>query len=167
MTEQTNRKRKVAVGTASAGALMIAMGLATHWEGESLVAYQDVVGVWTLCDGETKGVRKGDTATHAQCQEMLAKRLAQFSAEIAPCLPAGLPDKTEAAFIDVAYNIGSSAFCKSSISKRALAGDLSGACDALLLWNKGRIAGILQPITGLTNRRKAERQTCHEGLAGL
>ena len=157
-------KRKAAVGAASAGALVIATSMVGNWEGLRTHSYQDVVGVWTICYGETKGAGPGQTATPAECKDQLSTRLAQFAFEIQPCLPAGLSDKTQAAFIDVAYNIGSGAFCKSSISRKALAGDLRWACDALLAWNKGRIAGLLQPIQGLTNRRKAERETCIEGL---
>jgi len=150
----------------TAGALAIATTMAANWEGLRTRSYQDVVGVWTICYGETKGVVPGQSASPADCKSQLSARLAQFGAEIAPCLPLGLPDKMQAAFIDVAYNIGSAAFCKSSMSRKARAGDLRGACDALLAWNKGRIAGVLQPIKGLTNRRNAERQACLEGLAG-
>ena len=154
-------RHKAAIGGATAAALALAGVMATRWEGERLVAYQDIVGVWTLCDGETKGVHQGDTATHAQCRDMLATRLEQFAAEIQPCLPQGLPDATMAAFIDVAYNIGSAGFCHSSMSRRALAGDLQGACDALLLWDK---AGG-HAVPGLTRRRMDERQSCLAGLA--
>ena len=94
---------------------------------------------------------------------MLSKGVAQFESAIRPCLPATLPDKTRAAFISLAYNIGSGGFCASSISKRALAGDMIGACNAVMLYNKaGR---PLKVIKGLTNRRTAERALCLEGLA--
>ena len=54
------------------------------------------------------------------------------------------------------------AFCGSSMSRHALAGNLQGACDALLMWNK---AGG-QVVRGLTRRRTAEHELCLAGLAG-
>lgn len=35
------------------------------------VAYQDSVGIWTICDGRTKGVTKGMRATLGQCEAWL------------------------------------------------------------------------------------------------
>lgn len=158
-------RNKIAAGTA-AGAIALAVPVIAQWEGRELRAYRDVVGVPTICYGETLGVRMGDTATLAECETMLAKRVAQFAAEIAPCLPPVLPDQTRAAFISAAYNIGSAGFCKSSMSRLALRGDLRGACEALMMWDKGRINGVLQRIRGLTNRRAAERALCISGLEG-
>ena len=46
------------------------------------------------------------------------------------------------------------------MSRKAKAGDLRGACEALMLWNKagGKV------VRGLTRRRTAERDLCLEGL---
>ncbi|WP_339112296.1 lysozyme [Thioclava sp. GXIMD2076] len=156
-------RRRHAAGVAGvAAAIAIALAITTiaPWEGKELRAYRDIVGIPTICFGETEGVKMGDVATEAECRTQLAKRVAQFEAEIRPCLPLILPERTRAAFISAAYNIGSHGFCRSSMSRRALAGDLLGACDALLMWNKagGRV------VRGLTNRRKAERELCLSGL---
>lgn len=152
--------RKVVAGGLGAAAIALAVPIVAAWEGLELKAYRDVVGIPTICYGETLGVKVGQTATKAECDAMLAKRVAQFANEIEPCLPKQLPPETAAAFVSAAYNIGSGAFCKSSMSRRALAGDLRGACDALLMWNKagGKV------VRGLTNRRKAERELCLSGL---
>lgn len=37
------------------------------------------------------------------------------------------------------------------------AGDIQGAADQFLAWNKGRVKGKLVPLAGLTRRRQAER----------
>lgn len=146
----------------AAAAVAIATAVIAPWEGVELRAYRDIVGVPTLCYGETRGVKIGDSATLAQCQTMLARGVAEFEVTIRPCLPPVLPDQTRAAFISAAYNIGSGAFCKSSMSRLAKAGNIIGACDALMWWNKagGKV------VRGLTNRRKAERDLCLKGLAG-
>ena len=51
--------------------LAAAMALAAGFEGVRYVAYQDVGSVWTICYGETLGVKKGDTATPEQCESQL------------------------------------------------------------------------------------------------
>lgn len=147
-------------GAAAGGALALAAALIAPWEGRELRAYRDIVGVWTICYGETRGVKPGQTATPAECDAMLSRAVGEYERGIRPCLPAVLPDKTRAAFVSAAYNIGTKAFCGSSMSRRALAGNLRGACDALLMWNRadGKV------IKGLTNRRAAERDLCLSGL---
>ncbi len=144
----------------AAAAIAVATVFIMPWEGRELRAYRDIVGVPTICYGETRGVKMGDTATPAECETQLAKAVAEFETAIRPCLPATLPHQTRAAFISAAYNIGAGAFCSSSMSRKAKAGDLIGACQSLLLWNK---AGGKE-VRGLTRRRAAERDLCLEGL---
>ena len=153
-------KRVKAAGVMLAAVVALALPMVQKWEGRSLVAYRDIVGVATICDGETRGVRMGDRASPADCDRMTEAAVAEFEAAIRPCLPADLPIASRAAFVVTAYNIGSAGFCKSSMSRRALAGDLRGACDALLMWTKagGRV------VQGLVNRRNAERALCLKGL---
>jgi lysozyme len=150
-------KKSLIAGSAAAIALSIT--LIKPWEGRELTPYYDIVGVLTWCDGETKGTPKA-RYTDAECDSILAQSVQQYEAQIRPCLPADLPDPMRGAFISTAYNIGSGAFCGSSMSRLAKAGDLRGACNALLAWNKagGRV------VKGLVNRRAAERALCLKGL---
>jgi lysozyme len=55
-----------------------------------------------------------------------------------------------------AYNVGSGAACRSTLAKRANAGDWRAACDQLLRWD--RAGGAV--VRGLTNRRAAEHRLC-------
>lgn len=159
-------KRRVGLSAAALAAVVaIALPAVKQWEGRSLVAYRDIVGIPTICDGETRGVKMGDSATPIQCDAMTEATVREFEAGIRPCLPDSLPTETRAAFVVNAYNIGIGGFCRSSMSKKALAGDLPGACQALMNWNKARVNGVLQPVRGLTNRRMAERALCLKGLA--
>ncbi|MGI3164968.1 lysozyme [Pseudooceanicola sp. 200-1SW] len=144
--------------------IVLAAAFIEPWEGTRLKAYLDIAGIPTICTGHTEGVALGDTATAEDCREMFLAEVVAFETRIRPCLPEGLPDQSRAAFVSAAYNIGAGAFCGSSMSRRALAGDLAGACDALLMWNKARVQGVLRPVTGLTRRRQAERALCLEGL---
>lgn len=161
---KTPRKsRLVGLGAALTGSGALAVSLVGNFEGLRLVAYQDVVGVWTACYGETKGIRPGMKFTREQCDVMFVERLQEFEIGMRRCLtaPDDLPDKTYVSFLSVTYNIGVGGWCGSSMVKRANAGNLTGACDALLMWNKG--GGKV--LKGLTNRRQAERKLCLAGIS--
>lgn len=138
----------------------LATGVVSQFEGRELRAYQDIVGVWTICDGETKRVKRGDTATAAQCDTMLARNLVIYEQGLDRCLTAAVPGKAKVAFLSWTYNVGVGAACGSTLVRRANAGDVRGSCDELLKWNRagGRV------VNGLTKRRQAERELCLEGL---
>lgn len=151
----------------AAGAVAILLAAATatplvvEFEGVEYRAYQDVVNVATVCAGSTKGIVSGKIYGDPECQSMTARDLVEHGAGIAQCLPASLPVKTRAAFTATAYNIGVRGFCGSSMARKANAGDLKGACDALMLWTK---AGGKE-LRGLVRRRAAERELCLQGVA--
>jgi lysozyme len=140
-------------------AAVLAVGLIAGFEGLRTKAYEDPVGIPTVCFGETKGVRLGDKYTPDQCAVMLEKTVYETEARIDRCIGVGVPDESRAAFLSFAYNVGSGAFCKSTLVRKLNAGDLVGACNELPRWNKA--AGI--PLPGLTKRRAAERELCLEG----
>lgn len=146
------------------GIAAVAITLVAGFEGVRQYAYLDPPGIPTICYGETLGVKMGDTATLDECKAMLDKSLDGFSTAIDRCLPPGLPEPSYVAFLSAAYNIGPAAFCGSSMARRANAGNLSGACDALLMWDKTTIAGAKVRLPGLTKRREQERALCMEGL---
>jgi lysozyme len=131
------------------------------FEGLRQTAYRDVVGVPTICYGETRGVKMGQTATKAECDTMLIEGLKDFEGGVYSCAP-GLydaPPERVVAHVSLAYNIGKGAYCKSTVVRRFNAGDIKGSCEAFLMWNKAK--GITWP--GLTRRRKAERELCLKG----
>ena len=155
--------RKIGPKTRLVGAVLAtAVATVGAWEGVRTVAYRDVVGIPTVCFGETRGVKMGDRYSIEECQSMLGDGLREFEHGMRACLrePDKLPDGAYVAFLSASYNIGTRAFCGSSMARLANAGDLRGACDALLRWNRagGRV------VKGLTNRREAERKLCLEGL---
>ena len=138
--------------------LALAVPFVGKWEGLRLTAYLDVIGVWTVCYGETKGVRPGDSYTRAECDRMFAKELLGYRAGLhryltPETLRSRLPPRRDVAFVSFAYNVGVAGAGKSTAVKRLNAGRISGACEALTWWNKagGRV------IRGLVNRRSEER----------
>lgn len=129
-------------------------------EGLRQTAYRDSIGVPTICYGETKGVHMGDRHTKAECDAMFVERLDEFASAVEKCVKLPMSDKTEVAFVSLAYNIGHAGFCKSSVVRLYNEGRQIAACDAMLRFN--RAGGIVFP--GLTKRRERERKLCHEGL---
>lgn len=146
--------RKVAGWTA------VCVACVSGFEGLRTVAYRDPVGIPTICFGETKNVSIGDTATADQCAGLLSERLSEFNMGVDSCVRVPLTDARRASFVSFSYNVGTNAFCRSTLVRKLNAGDTAGACDELLKWNKA--AGI--PLPGLTKRRQAERELCREGL---
>lgn len=123
--------------------------------------YKDLGGVLTYCTGATEDAQWGKTYTPAECAAQLDRDLERHAAGIAECIPMDrLTDGQRVAFVDAAFNIGVQAFCGSSMARKANAGDMRGACDALLLWN--RVGG--REVAGLTKRRQRERELCLKGL---
>jgi lysozyme len=141
--------------------LAVAVVLIGGFEGLRTVAYRDAVGIPTICFGETKGVRMGMKKSRAECDAMLAERIVEFDDGVDACIHVALPDNRRAAVVSLAYNIGVRAFCGSSVARRLNAGDVRGACDAFLLWNKA--GGVELP--GLTKRRQEERALCLKDAA--
>lgn len=136
--------------------------LVDHVKGpEYLNAYADIVGVWTICDGDTAGVRPGMRETQAGCRDRLERQLIAHTVPVLKCVP-GLKgrDNQLVASVSLAYNIGTSGFCRSTAARRFNAGNWRGGCDAFLMWDK---AGG-RPVRGLTLRRQRERALCLKGL---
>ena len=138
------------------GWLAIATVAVAGFESLRLNSYPDIVGVPTICYGETKNVKLGQKATKEECDAKLAARLVEFNNGVNSCVTWNLRDNERAAAVSLAYNIGVDAFCKSTVVRRFNAGDKAGACDAFLMWNKagGKV------VQGLVNRRQKEREMC-------
>ena len=148
-------------------ALGIAIEKVKAFEGCKLKAYKDMVGVLTIGYGETKGVTPGMEWTHVQAERALRTRLIEFmgGALVACRALKDMPDECLAACTSLAYNIGLGAFAKSTVCRKINAGDLAGAADAFLMWNKG--GEPLREIKGLTNRRESEKKLFLLGVAKL
>ncbi len=121
-----------------------------------MVAYQDVVGKWTICHGHTKGVKKGDTATIDQCAAYLMEDMGVADATVKRCITVAMNVYQNAAFDDAAFNIGTSVVCGSKLSRMANAGDLVSACHQLSLWV---YAGKVR-YQGLIRRRATDLELC-------
>jgi lysozyme len=135
------------------------LDLVKEFEGLELKAYKDAVGVWTIGYGTTAmaGVgitpRPGMRITQGEAEMYLRRGLEKFAALVDPRFTRLIGANQRGAFLSLAYNIGPGAFARSSALRKFNAGDIAGAANAILLWNKagGRV------LNGLTRRRAAER----------
>lgn len=172
------------VGVVAAAALLV---FTPPFEATKLTTYRDMAGILTYCTGATENAMWGKTYTPEQCRKQLDRDLERHAAGIAKCIPlASLTTGQIVGFVDAAYNIGVAGFCGSSMARKTNAGDMVGACNALMAWNKitvmrpakdvngkiildknGKVVmkKVLEEVRGLTRRRAAERDMCLKGLA--
>ena len=178
-------KRLIALGLSStlaiSGAYLISPfdGSKKDKQGNN-IAYIDMVGVPTLCNGITTGVKLGDKKTDAECEQLLAKELSKYNTQMKKNVRVSLSPYEEIAYTSFVWNVGVGAWNNSTLLKKLNANDRVGACNEILKWNKGtfsRQASLQQSkngeictpkpngtfsctIKGLTNRRKVEHQVC-------
>lgn len=144
---------------AIAGLSLTAAGLVgiLNYEGFSDTAYIPVPGdVPTIGFGSTKGVKLGDTITPGKAIERAYRDIRNTESAIHKCVHVPLSTSEYDAFTSLAYNIGTSAFCSSTLVKKLNNGDYEGACAEIKRWVyvKGQV------VPGLVNRREKEYRKC-------
>ena len=129
------------------------LALIKEFEGLKLEAYRDVVGILTIGYGHISGVKKGQVITSQQATDFLSQDVSTTEAGVRKLVPASCTVNQFSALVCFAYNLGLGSLTKSTLLKKLVAGDITGAADEFLKWNK---AGGKE-IAGLTRRRIAER----------
>lgn len=154
-------KSRVAVGILTASTALVT-SIAVH-EGYSEKAIIPVKGdVPTIGHGTTTypdgtKVKIQDTITRKQAEEYLKYHIDSKSIQIKKCFNGvSLTQGEFDAYISLAYNVGASAVCKSSIPRKLKAGQYEEACKTLLQFNK--FNG--KELRGLTIRRQSEYKQC-------
>ena len=139
--------------------ITICVGFVAGAEGLRTAAYLDPVGIPTLCFGHTAGVKLGQRRTAEECKALLVADLLKFNDGVNQCVRVPMSPSREAALTSFAFNVGTGAFCSSTLVRRLNQND-PGACDELLRWNKATKAGVKITLPGLTKRRREERALC-------
>lgn len=147
-------KNRIKIGAISLSAAAL-LAIATH-EGYYEKAYQDIVGVWTIGFGSTDSVKAGDKTDPVKALRRAVAELEQMEGQVKTCVKVDLTQYEYDAYLSLSYNIGTGAFCRSTLVKKLNSGDYEGACKEILRWN--RAGG--QEVRGLTNRRQAEYKKC-------
>lgn len=146
-------------GLVVAGATLLA--LLTIDEGTRYTPYRDIAGVLTVCQGHTgPDIIEGKRYTKKECDALLTRNTEKHGAGVLRCTKVPLNQNQYDAFTRFTFNVGTSAYCNSSLLKKLNQGDYSGACKGLLAWDKARVNGILRPVKGLTTRRQSEYRQC-------
>src|SRR5690348_1333334 len=70
-----------------AGAVAVLVPTVQQWEGTKYVPYKDVVGIWTVCTGDTANVTPGRTYTKAECEARLERQLIAHAKPVVECVP--------------------------------------------------------------------------------
>lgn len=130
------------------------LALTEQFEGLSLTAYRDVVGVWTNGYGNTHGVVPGSTITLVQAVSDLRNNIATAENLVNKVVTVSLTQNQFDALVDFVFNLGGGAFQSSTLLRKLNAGDYAGAALEFLKWNHagGKV------VDGLTRRRLAEQQ---------
>lgn len=147
-----NRTQVSALAISAAALVSIALS-----EGYRSDAYIPVPGdVPTIGFGETSGVKLGDKTTPERSLANLLTSADKHANEVRKCIQVPLYQGEFDAYVSLAYNIGTNAFCKSTLVKKLNAGDYPGACKEILRWSKfkGR------DLPGLVKRRQQEHAMC-------
>lgn len=152
-------KNTMAIGGIGGLALILATSLIARYEGLVQKPYRDPVGILTVCYGHTGADIEQRRYSKAECTAMLQEDI-QKHAKALQCVKVPLTEMQQAAFTSLAYNIGVSGFCKSSVVKRANEGNMAAACANMELHNKARVKGKLTVLPGLVKRRTFERALC-------
>ena len=119
-------------------------------------AYRDTANYVTIGYGTTQGVKMGDKITPEKALFRLLNDTYTFQTAIKQCVKVPLTQYEYDAAAIFSYNVGASAFCRSTMVKKWNAGDYQGGCEELSRWVYA--GGMKSP--GLVNRRAKEYRLC-------
>lgn len=126
-----------------------------EFEGCRLTPYRCSAGVLTIGYGHTGAdVHEGMSISQADAEKLLIDDLNRFQKELAPLVAMPITEGQFIALMSFAFNLGISAFKRSTLRRELNAGNVEAAADEFLKWvNAGG-----QPFEGLRRRRSAERE---------
>lgn len=131
-------------------------GLHTVTDDGMVVPYRCPANILTIGYGHTKGVKRNMKITKAEAEDLLRQDLKVFEAEVKNLVNVPLTQYQFDALVSFVFNLGAANFASSTLLKRLNAGQYEDVPAQLMRWNKARVNGKLQPLTGLTRRRSAE-----------
>lgn len=144
----------IAALTLSASTLV---GIALHESYRDTAYLPTKNDVPTIGFGTTDGVKMGDKITVERALVKLLADADKYQTAIKGCIgDVPLYQHEFDAYTSLAYNIGTGAFCRSTLVRKLKAGAYLEACKEILRWDKQ--AGLT--LRGLTIRRQAEYRQC-------
>lgn len=126
-------------------------------EGREYVAYRDVVGVLTVCDGHTgSDIIPGKRYTDKECDTLTRADLTRIARQVDQHIRVPVTETQRAAIYSFAYNVGAAATINSTMLRKLNANDYGGACAELKRW----VYAGGQKWKGLMHRRDVEYEVC-------
>lgn len=166
---QVNKKSILGAGVIAAAIIIASPFIGDH-EGDKLESYEDVAGVWTVCEGVTgPNIKPGLKMTVQQCNELDQSTIGQFMGQVVALVKVPLAPETLAAHTSFAYNIGIAGYARSKTLKLTNAGNIIAGCKAMANWETA--GGVNCAIKangcyGLVLRRNDEIKLCESGKKG-
>lgn len=149
MNDPTGRTYTTTLRTSERGQALI-----RQFEGLSLKPYRCPAGKWTIGYGHTgQRAMEGKPITADEAKAILAADLRGFERWVAQMCPVAHQHEFDA-MVSLAFNIGNSAFHRSSVRRWHNAGAHAEAARSFALWCK--VKG--QTVPGLVRRRAAETE---------
>lgn len=136
------------------------IALIKEFESCRLTSYRCPAGVWTIGWGSTgPDIGPSMTWTQERADERFAYDLQRFEHEVEILLTFEPTNNEFSALVSFAYNAGVTALAGSTLLRKFNSGDIQGAGNEFLRWNKAKDkkTGIRVEVDGLTRRREAER----------
>lgn len=154
--------KQVAATGGVSGLVAVALGLAVpnikELEGRRNVPYYDIVKVLTVCDGHTgKDIVVRKVYTDKECDDLTLKDTQKYINGVLAVNPQLAYHPVQlASVVSLSYNIGVSAYQKSTVAVLFNRGDFLGGCNFILKYNKagGKV------VHGLVLRREKEKALC-------
>jgi lysozyme len=98
----------------------------------------------------------GDSIDPVKALQRKITDVQKFEGALKQCVTVPLHQREYDSYLSLAYNIGPTAFCNSTLVRLLNQARYEEACAQILRWNRagGRV------VQGLTNRRQAEYRQC-------
>ncbi|MGJ7529869.1 lysozyme [Variovorax sp. GB1P17] len=155
--QRTPPSKKTLAAAVGAPVAAILLSVVPSLEGTILRGYRDPIGIVTACTGHTLTAVLGKPYTREECTKLLQEDLLTHADGVLACTPslAGQTGPLSAA-VSFAFNVGTGAYCRSTMARKFNAGDVQGGCMELYRWT---YAGGKQ-LAGLVRRRGIEADLC-------
>lgn len=118
------------------------------------MAYLCPASIPTIGYGHTRGVKLGTNITKEEAEAFLLSDIEEMEALVLSVLKIAVKDTELSALVSFTFNEGIGRLTSSTLLSKLNEGDITGAADEFLRWNKS--GGKVLP--GLDTRRKAERE---------
>jgi len=164
----SERRTRMGIGALALSAIgLVTIAMREGYSDEAIIPTKGDVptygfGVTTRPDGSP--VRMGDRTTPQRALADAATKLDTiYEAAVKRCVKVPLYQAEYDVYVSMAYNIGTGAFCSSSIAQRANAQDYRAACEAILMWRMYQGQDCSKPnrvCAGLWKDRQRDHARC-------